>query len=199
MSMFAYIRGSVVHLEESRLVILPEGMGLGLEVLVDALTLSKARMGEILELHLHHHITDVSEVLFGFGSIEEKLLFRKLLKVDGVGGKTALSLLNLGKSILIRAIEEGDEKILSGANGVGKKTALKIIVELKKELSSDILFKDDISQSPLAPSHSTEITDTLISMGYERRQVEKIIQNIPPDLTELQDKVIWSIRQLAGK
>ena len=104
--MFAYIRGSVIHLEESRLVILPEGMGLGLEVLVDALTLSKARIGESLELHLHHHITDVSEVLFGFGSIEEKLLFRKLLKVDGVGGKTALSLLNLGKSILIRAIEE---------------------------------------------------------------------------------------------
>ena len=63
-------------------------------------------MGEMIELFLHHHITDVSQVLFGFPTSDERVFFRKLLKVDGVGGKTALSLLNLGTKQLVLAIEK---------------------------------------------------------------------------------------------
>ncbi|MDD2745880.1 MAG: Holliday junction ATP-dependent DNA helicase RuvA, partial [Candidatus Gracilibacteria bacterium] len=135
--MLAYIRGPIIHIFDTKITITPEGIGLGYEVLCPVSVLSTARIGTSVELFLHHHITDVSQTLFGFGSPDELTFFRKLLKVDGVGGKTALSLLNLGMRQLVLAIEKGDEKVLSGANGVGKKTALKIIVELKKELSGD--------------------------------------------------------------
>jgi Holliday junction DNA helicase RuvA len=93
--MLSYIRGTIIHVFDSKLTITPDGIGLGYEVLCPVSVLSRAQLDATLELFLHHHITDVSQVLFGFESAEERLFFRKLLKVDGVGGKTALSLLNL--------------------------------------------------------------------------------------------------------
>lgn len=193
--MLSYIRGPVVHIFDSKLTITPEGIGLGYEVLCPVTVLSMAHLGESLELFLHHHITDVSQVLFGFGSADERLFFRKLLKVDGVGGKTALSLLNLGMRQLVSAIEKGDEKVLAGANGVGKKTALKIIVELKKELSGDMLFADE-KQVALAPPHHVQIIDTLVGMGYDKATVQKVVSQMPEAQKTLQEQVVWAIKQL---
>lgn len=80
--MYAYLSGIVLELEDGRLVIKPEGMGVGYEVLVTSLTIGNSRVGEPKELFIHHHITDVSEALFGFESLAEKAVFRKLLKVS---------------------------------------------------------------------------------------------------------------------
>jgi len=193
--MLSYIRGPVVHIEDSKLTVTPDGMGLGYEVLCPATSLAAARTGEAIELFLHHHITDVSQVLFGFGTPDERLFFRKLLKVDGVGGKTALSLLNLGMRQLVLAIEKGDEKVLSGANGVGKKTALKIIVELKKELSGEMLYADT-KQVPLAPPHHVQITDALVGMGYDKAAVQKVVSSMPDTQVTLQEQIVWAIKQL---
>ncbi len=193
--MLSYIRGSIVHIFDSKLTITPEGIGLGYEVLCPGTVLSTVVLGESVELFLHHHITDVSQVLFGFGSSEERLFFRKLLKVDGVGGKTALSLLNLGMRNLVLAIEKGDEKVLAGANGVGKKTALKIIVELKKELSGEMLFADE-KQVELAPSHHLQIIDTLVGMGYDKSMVQKVVSQMPEVQKTLQEQIVWAIKQL---
>lgn len=137
-------------------------MGVGFEVLVTSITLAHARIGEDKELFIHHHITDVSEALFGFESLDEKAVFRKLLKVNGVGGKTALSLLSIGMIPLVKAIESGDEKVLGSVSGIGKKTALKIIVELKKEISSEELMADERAQPKLAPQSHMEILETLV-------------------------------------
>ena len=137
--MYSFIRGTVLSLEDGKMSLLVENTGLGLEVLPTPLLLSHASYGEVVEAHVHHHVTDVSEALFAFASLEEKRFFRKLLKVDGVGGKTALSLLGLGIPMLALAIQSGDEKVLSGVSGVGKKTALKVIVELKSEVSGSEL------------------------------------------------------------
>ncbi len=193
--MLSYIRGPIVHIFDSKLTITPEGIGLGYEVLCPVTVLSTVRIWETSELFLHHHITEVSQVLFGFSSADERLFFRKLLKVDGVGGKTALSLLNLGMRQLVLAIEKGDEKVLSWANGVGKKTALKIIVELKKELSGDMLFTDE-KQVPLAPPHHVQIIDTLVGMGYDKATVQKVISQMPDAQKTLQEQVVWAIKQL---
>ncbi len=194
--MISYLHGPVVSIEDTRITITPDGMGLGYEVLASLSSLTHARIGESLTLYLHHHITDVSQTLFGFPTLEERVIFRKLLKVDGVGGKTALSLLGLGLRQLLLAIESGDEKILSSANGVGKKTALKIIVELGRELSADQLTGTP-AQIALAPAHHTEIGDTLISMGYDKKAVEKVLAKLPTEFTTVEEKVIFAIKELA--
>jgi holliday junction DNA helicase RuvA len=88
-------------------------------------------MNNTLSVWIHHHRTEVSESLFGFDSFDERALFRELNKVNGVGGKTALALLGLGREELIKAIQFEDDKLLSSVPGIGKKTAQKIIVDLK--------------------------------------------------------------------
>jgi holliday junction DNA helicase RuvA len=107
------------------------GTGLGLDVLVSPSVLSHLDQKETAHLWIHHHITEVSQLLFGFSSLEERTLFRSLNKVNGIGGKTALALLGLGEETLIRAIQMEDDKLLSSVPGIGKKTAQKIIVDLK--------------------------------------------------------------------
>lgn len=197
--MLAYISWTTRYIEDGKITVTPIWSGLGYELLVPHSLLSAAKIGDSIEIYIHHHKTDVSETLFGFPSPEVRALFRKLLKVDGVGGKTALSLLNIGIRELVLAIESGDEKILSAANGVGKKTALKIIVELKKELTGESLFANDIAQEKLAPAHHVEIQDTLVQMGYDKKLVAHVIEKIPDSEETIEKQVIWSIRQLAGK
>jgi Holliday junction DNA helicase RuvA len=172
------------------------GTGLGFEILVPVRTLANVTIGKEQSFYIHHHITDVSEVLFGFETREEKALFRKLLKVSGVGGKTALAMLSLGTHLLIKAIDEGDEKFLSSLPGIGKKMALKIIVELKHKVSIDDIT-EQTPQTPLRKPGNVEITDTLLSMGYDRKAVDKIVESIPDTLTGLQDRMVYCIKNLA--
>ncbi len=72
-----------------------------------------SRIGENIALYIHHHITEVSQVLFGFVTIDEKNLFKNLIKVSGIGGKTALNMLGLGEESLLMAIQTEDDKLLS--------------------------------------------------------------------------------------
>lgn len=194
--MFSHLSGTILTIEEGKVDLIITGTGLGFEILVPVRTLANVTIGKEQSLYIHHHITDVSEVLFGFETREEKTLFRKLLKVSGVGGKTALAMLSLGTPLLIKAIDEGDEKFLSSLPGIGKKMALKIIVELKHKVSIDDIT-EQAPQTPLRKPGNVEITDSLLSMGYDRKAVDKIVDSIPNDLTGLQDRMVYCIKMLA--
>lgn len=194
--MFSHLSGTILTIEEGKIDLLIHNTGLGMEIFVPIRTLANVTVGWSGSFHIHHHITDVSEVLFGFETREEKLLFKKLLKVSGVGGKTAIAMLSLGIHPLIQAIEEWDEKFLSSLPGIGKKMALKIIVELKNQVSVDDIT-DSTQQVRLAKSGNIEITDALIGMGYDRKAVEKVVNAIPDSLSWLQDRMVYCIKTLA--
>jgi Holliday junction DNA helicase RuvA len=149
-------------------------------------------------------VTDVSEALFAFASLEEKRFFRKLLKVDGVGGKTALALLGIGIPSLVRAIESADEKILSSVSGVGKKTALKVIVELKNEISGEeIVAMDDVpkggtKKTPKDPQREN-ILASLVAMGYDRKLVERVLEEPELQGKSLEETTVAAIRAMARR
>lgn len=194
--MFSHLSGAILTIEDGKVDLIAAGTGLGFEILVPVRTLANVSVGEVTNLFIHHHITDVSEVLFGFETREEKALFRKLLKISGVGGKTALAMLSMGTRLLIQAIDEGDEKFLSSLPGIGKKMALKIIVELKHKVSIDDIT-EQTPQTPLRKPGNTEITDSLLSMGYDRKAVDRIVEAIPDTLIGLQDRMVYCIKSLA--
>ncbi|MDD5377239.1 MAG: Holliday junction branch migration protein RuvA [Candidatus Gracilibacteria bacterium] len=197
--MFSHLSGTILTIEDGKVDLIANGTGLGFEILVPARTLTNVSVGEVTSLFIHHHITDVSEVLFGFETREEKTLFRKLLKVSGVGGKTALAMLSLGTRLLIQAIDEGDEKFLSSLPGIGKKMALKIIVELKHKVSIDDITESNVQmfQGNISNKKDVEITDSLLSMGYDRKAVDRIVEAIPDTLIGLQDRMVYCIKSLA--
>lgn len=196
--MFSYLSGTILSIDDGKITLLIEGTGLGMELLVPVRTLGSVAIGWVASFFVYHHITDVSETLFGFETMEEKRLFKKLLKVSGVGGKTAIAMLSLGIGQLIRAIDEGDEKFLSSLPGIGKKMALKVIVELKNQVSIDDIT-ESTPQIALTKSGNTEITDALIGMWYDRKTVEKIVETIPDELISLQDRMVYCIKTLAIK
>lgn len=202
--MYSFVRGTVLSFDDGKISLLVENTGLGLELQPTPLLFASSSLGEVVEAHLYHHVTDVSEALFAFANSEEKRFFRKLLKVDGVGGKTALSLLGLGLPTLVRAIETGDEKTIATVPGIGKKTALKVIVELKSEVSgSDIVAADESPKNAKRAAKAPEDPDreailaSLVSMGYDRRSVELAIDSLPPEALTVGERTVMTLRALS--
>ncbi len=193
--MFWYISGDILAIDGISMTILVQGTGLGFDVLVSPAVLSNIDKNSKTSLWIHHHKTDVSEVLFGFISTEERKLFRDLNKVNGIGGKTALALLGLGEETLIRAIHMEDDKLLSSVPGIGKKTAQKIIVDLKGSI--DFSKKSDTGSVKIVSGVSTTLlVSSLVWMWYDKSQVELIVSEIDPTLS-LEEKTREAIRKLA--
>ena len=197
--MFSQLHGTILSIEDGKIDLLVHNTGLGLEILIPIRTLAHATIGEERKFFIHHHITEASEVLFGFESREEKAMFRQLLKVSGIGGKTALPLLSLGIRPLVEAIQSSDEKFLSSIPGIGKKMALKIILELKNQVSIEDISGSSVGvpQYPASTDVNSDITDALITMGYDRKVVEKVTATIPSTLSGLQDRMVYCIKMLA--
>lgn len=178
---------------DEKAVILVEGTGLGLEVLLSPEALGKYLIGGKCEFPLYHHRTEASEVLFGFANDIEKNVFQKLLKVNGVGGKTALAILGLGVDAIVRAINLHDDKLLSGVPWIGKKTAQKIVVEL----AGSIDFQSFTSSGSTAKnSGNTQLITSLVQMGYDKTRVEETIESLDSSLS-IEQKTIEAIRLLS--
>ncbi len=148
---------------------------------------------ETLELWIHHHITDAGQTLFGFSSQSERGLFRQLLKVNGIGGKSALALLGLGEENLVRAIQFEDDTLLSSVPGIGKKTAQKIIVDLKGSID---LSKKTSSEKTAKNTTDITLITSLIGMGYDRTRVEEVVGDIDTTLS-IEIRTVEAIRRLA--
>jgi len=192
--MFWYIDGDILAIDGITLTIQVTGTGLGFDILVSPAVLGNIPTNKKISLWIHHHKTEVSELLFGFISTEERRLFRDLNKVNGIGGKTALALLGLGEQALIQAIHMEDDKLLSSVPGIGKKTAQKIIVDLK--WSIDFSKKSPTPEGKKFQQNDTILISSLVSMGYDKTRVETIIGEIDNTLT-IEVRTVEAIRRLA--
>lgn len=192
--MFWYIEWDILAIDGITLTIKVNGTGLGFDILVSPSVLNIISFDKKLSLWIHHHKTDVSELLFWFTSTEERRLFRDLNKVNGIGGRTALALLGLGEEALVRAIQLEDDKLLSSVPWIGKKTAQKIIVDLK--WSIDFSKKSTTPKQKIQNNNDTVLISSLVSMWYDKNRVEAIIQEIEPHLS-LEIRTVEAIRSLA--
>lgn len=192
--MFWYIEWDILAIDGITLTVQVQGTGLGFDILVSPSVLGNLSQDKKISLWVHHHKTDVSELLFGFISIDERHLFRDLNKVNGIGGKTALALLGLGKDTLIQAIQMEDDKLLSSVPWIGKKTAQKIIVDLKGSI--DFSKKSSTPANKVQNTSDVTLISSLVSMWYDKTRVEAIIAEIETTLT-LEARTIEAIRRLA--
>ncbi len=192
--MFSFISGKILSIDAIQITTLVDGTGLGLEIFASPLLLANIRIWEKSNIWLHHNINDAGETLFGFTDQDEKKLFRELLKVNGVWGKTALNLLWLGGENLLKAIQLEDDKLLSSVPGIGKKTAQKIIVDLKGSID----FSKHSSSSWAKQRNTSDMTlvSSLVQMGYDKVRVEEIVASIDSSLS-LEIRTIEAIQRLA--
>ncbi|MBF0913408.1 Holliday junction branch migration protein RuvA, partial [Candidatus Gracilibacteria bacterium] len=193
------IKGKIIELDFNSLTILTAS-GLGYELGINEQIYAKLALEEETELFVFHHKTENSEMLFGFTEKLEKKIFQELIKISGVGGKVAMQILSLGVEKLVRAAKTEDNKTIESIKGVGKKMAEKIILELKdKDLGFEVLAKNQNTQKQIFLEESllSSIKSTFTNMGYNPKDVENILQNLPENLTDVGEIIPYAIKHLS--
>lgn len=183
--MISFIRGYVADSTESS-VILQTG-GIGYEIFMTGTAIEKAvrESGEIL-VHTYFHVREDAMQLYGFLSRDDLQVFRLLLGVNGIGPKAALGILaGLTADELRFAVLSDDVKTLSRAPGIGKKTAQKLILELKDKLNAEEAFElklahvqEKAGSEAAAADGSGEAVEALVALGYSSTQALQAVRKV---------------------
>lgn len=179
--MIAYIRGKVVHVSETKVIL--EVHGMGFQVFITARDASAIPApGEQVLLHTFFHVKEDAMQLFGFLSQDDREVFKLLLNVNGVGPKAALGVLSAMSADDLRfAVLAGDAKTISKAPGIGNKTAQKMILELKDKMSLEDAFEKRMENSAKAnvangvTDAKSEAIQALVALGYSNADALKSV------------------------
>ena len=173
--MYAYISGLVDELLPDRAVL--EAGGVGYELFCSALTLKRLRPGQKERLYTHLHLAEGVMALYGFYEPEEKEMFRRLLTVTRVGPKLALSVLSiLTPSDVAGAIITNNAAAFDRVNGMGRKTAQRVLLELKERVEASEMLAGGANLD--APDIRSEAVAALVSLGYDGLAAGKAIASI---------------------
>jgi Holliday junction DNA helicase RuvA len=180
--MIATLTGVVAEKTIDAVVLDVSGVGYGL--LVTSEDYGRLGAGDLAKVYVYEHIRETAHDLYGFLSTETKELFELLLGVNGVGPKMALSVLSIGNTNEVRwAVASGDTKAIQRANGVGKRVAERIVVELKDKVGLEgvDLNSTGLLQSERAISQD-EAAEALMALGYSPQDAAKALAPIEKSL-----------------
>ena len=184
--MIAWLSGKLRHKATDYLII--DVAGIGYQVAVPLSTyLGIPDEGEVVSLHIHTHVREDALSLFGFLTEAEKNMFLLLMGVSGIGSKLALAILSsLSVQDLSRAIQASDDSRLRLIPGIGKKTAARMVLELKDKMKLIMPAVPAPLSGPAVVSDDIEdVTSALVNLGYRRPQAEETVRKIRharPDL-----------------
>ncbi len=191
--MYEYIKGKYIGINKDYIVV--ENNGIGYKIFTSGATMSSVpENGVEITLYVDQIVREDFIGLYGFDSKEELAMFKLLLTVNGVGPKAALSLLSISRlNNLKYAIMTGDEKHICRGVGIGKKTAARIILELKDKLQPDELLDgvDTANESSDSDNNLmavSEVLSALISLGYSEKEAEKVLKTV--DKTDTVENMI---------
>lgn len=170
--MIGFLKGKVITSNEQHLIL--DVSSVGYKVLCPLPLLLSIQDGDDLQLHIHTHVREDQLNLYGFKTKEDLFIFEKLINISGIGPKSALSMLSIhSPSSLANIVENEDVQSLSHTPGVGKKTAEKIIIELRGKLKA---FSSSENNDSL-----NEVRMALDALGYSPKEVSESLRNIKSD------------------
>ncbi len=167
--MIAHLRGKLMQKDPSRVIV--DVNGVGYEVVVPLTTFTALPdAGADVSIDIHTHVREDIIALYGFSTRRERAIFEKLMTISGIGPKLAITILSGGSvEQLITAIKRGDIARLTAIPGVGKKTAERIILELKDKLQ-------EFAEAPQKPSVEVDVMSALENLGYNRALAESAMR-----------------------
>ena len=188
--MIGRITGTLVEKIPPQVVVVAGGVGYEIDVPMSTFY-NLPRAGEPVELLTHLVVREDAHLLYGFLTAGERTAFRQLLKVSGVGPKVALAVLSgLSVDDLAAAIATEDASRLTRVPGIGKKTAERLVLELRDKLPGALPSAKGAAQP------SPDVLNALLSLGYNAREASVAIRDLPPDLT-LADAIRQALKVLA--
>ncbi|MGO9446473.1 MAG: Holliday junction branch migration protein RuvA [Thiobacillaceae bacterium] len=175
--MIGRITGILIEKHPPQIVLDVNGVGYELNVSM-ATFYNLPALGEKVSLHTQLVIREDAHLLFGFGSEMERRAFRELVKVTGIGAKTALSVLSgLSVEDLASAVAAQETRRLVMTPGIGKKTAERLLLELRGKLDFAVVSHPGMPERP-----SDDVRQALLALGYSDKEAELAIRQLPPDL-----------------
>jgi len=190
--MIAYLRGKVKYKNDRYLIL--DVAGVGYQVHVTNVALEKIKNEDEVELYTFAYIREDAYDLYGFLNYEEKEFFEQLISVSKVGPKGALGILNVASLDTIKkAIIHGDPGILTKVSGVGKKTAERVVMELKNKIDMA-----DIDQSKVKPSEigDNSAIDALVGLGYSATEARDALREVDKEITDVEKRIKEALKIL---
>lgn len=182
--MIGYIKGTVAELSADRLIL--ENGGIGYEIFVPASVLDAGiRQGQELKVYTYLHVREDALQLFGFQSRDELQTYRLLLGVSGIGPKAAIGILSAMSVDTLRfAVLSDDAAAIAKAPGIGKKTAQKLILELKDKFSLEEAFEKKLAANqqdaaePVSEDAASEAVQALVALGYSGTEALQAVRKV---------------------
>ena len=198
--MLYYVSGTVAILEPGLAVIDCNGVGYGCRI--TAYTAAQLKLNQTAKLFITESIREDAYDIYGFISREEQRCYELLTSVTGVGPKAALAILTAGPQNFTLAVMTGDEKLLTAAQGVGKKLAQRIILELKDKVggsSAEIDFSaGPVAAAPAAGNHAALATAALQELGYSPAEIATALKGVDP-AASTEEMIRYALRAMVMK
>lgn len=174
--MIAHLRGILLDKHPNQAII--ETGGVGYDVTISVPTFSEmSQVGTEISLHIYTHVREDALALYGFGRPEEKQLFEKLLTVSGIGPKLAITILSgMAADEMTRAIRANDVARLTKIPGIGKKTAERMVLELRDKLPP--AGAEAVTEIPSLTAVQEDVLSALTNLGYQRSLAEKAVATV---------------------
>ena len=201
--MISYIRGKLVAVEKEKVIIDVGGVGYGIFMPESAIGLLP-QMGNEVKLHTYLNVREDAMQLFGFLTRDDLEIFKLLIGVSGIGPKVGLSILSkLTADDLRFAIMSGDSKAISAAPGIGKKTAEKVIIELKDKLDIEQILnpsgsetKSAIKMDSSANEVQSEAVQALVALGYGSTESLKAVNKVNSENMTVEEVLKQALKNL---
>jgi len=197
--MIAWLKGELLEKQPPSILLNVNGVGYELEAPMSTFY-ELPEVGQTTILYVHMVVREDAQLLFGFASKQQRELFRSLIRVNGVGPKVALAILStLSAQELLSCMVNEDVTQLCKVPGIGKKTAQRLVVEMKDRLEkefADVEF-DDASQQTGANNDRNDAIAALVSLGYKNTDASKVVKALPNDLSS-EELIRQALRSLSG-
>lgn len=195
--MIGRLRGSLLAKNPPQIVIDVNGIGYEVDVPMSTFY-NLPECGQNVNLHTHFAVREDGHFLYGFATEEERIAFRQLIKVSGIGARTALAILSgLSVSDLAHSIAAQDSIRLIKVPGIGKKTAERLLLELRDKFAQNL--PDSVSASNLSNAshaHQNDTLNALIALGYNEKEALAACKQLAPNLST-SDAIRQALKQLS--
>ncbi len=175
--MIAHVRGKVVEKFGNSLII--DVNGVGYEIMVPVLDFEACKLDEERKFYTYHQVRENTEELYGFSSLVAKKIFELLISVQGVGPKAGIAIMSLAEAEEVRnAIANADTAFIAKASGVGKKSAERVIVDLRDKVGAPSRYGATEVKTTKVMKESDEALDALIALGFSLKEATMALEEI---------------------
>lgn len=199
--MIGRLQGRVLDKQAPDLLL--DVQGVGYEVLVSLSTFfAVPDIGETVTLHTHFVVREDAQLLFGFAELSERSLFRRLIKVNGVGPKMALAILSgMSATEFALCVHNNDVATLVKLPGVGKKTAERLVIEMRDRIGDiDASSSGQIAETAKQPDIAEEAESALIALGYKPQDAAKMVSRaVADDISSAEQLIRAALKSMVSK